>query len=111
MNKFLPALIMAASSSMWAQSQETWLSGGVSVLANGSIGDFVPPGAAAISGSSVRPGGNVGAGFKVRLSPLFGFRFDIREYITAKPNRSGLLFNQGGPLSQTEFSASFGVYF
>ena len=53
----------------------------------------------------------MGAGLKIRLSPLFGFRFDVREYITGKPNWNGLLFANGTPLSQTEISAGLGVYF
>jgi hypothetical protein len=75
------------------------------------LDDFALPRAAQMPGGSVRPGGNVGVGFKARLSPLFGFRMDVREYITAKPNWNGLLFNQSGLLTQTEISAGFGVYF
>jgi hypothetical protein len=75
------------------------------------LSDFVLPGSGGPQGGSVKPGGNVGAGVKIRLSPLFGFRVDVREYITAKPNWNSLLFNQGGPLYQTEISAGFGVYF
>jgi hypothetical protein len=76
------------------------------------ISDYVLPQSAGIPGSSVKPGGNVGAGLKIRLSPLFGFRFDVREYVNGKPNWSGLqLFNQKLPLSQTEISAGLGVYF
>lgn len=204
MKKYLPVLIMAASSALWAQSEEVWISGGASILASGNIGsptpggpasdvqlgsdfrvgirldyntaghighefqyaynrtnfvdntgtilpavgsagmanhqfgynflyyprpltegskirafaaggfhvsDFALPGSAGISGSSVRPGGNVGAGLKVRLSPLLGVRIDVREYITGKPNWNGLLFARGVPLSQTEISAGLGVYF
>lgn len=74
--------------------------------------DFVLPASAGPQqGSSVRPGGNLGAGVKVRISPLFAFRLDLREYVTGKPNWNGLLVNQTGPLYQTEISAGFGVYF
>jgi hypothetical protein len=204
MKKYLPVLIVIASSGLWGQSGELWLSGGGSSLANRNIGspssegqasdvqldsgfrlgfrysfnsggrigheiqygynrtnfidntgqirpdmgsagmaihqggynllyylhakkeeskvrtfatagfhlsDFVLPGSGGPQGSSVKPGGNVGAGVKVRISPLFGFRVDLREYITGKPNWNGLLFNQGGLLYQTEISAGFGVYF
>lgn len=204
MKKYLPVLMVVASSALSAQSGELWFSGGASILANRNIGspfpdgrtndvqlgngfrigfrfdfnsagrigheiqygynrtdfvdktgtirsdagsagmaihqggynllyylrarkeesmvrpfatagihfsDFVLPGSGGPQGGSVRPGGNLGAGVKVRISPLFGFRFDVREYITAKPNWNGLLFNQGGPLYQTEISAGFGVYF
>jgi hypothetical protein len=81
------------------------------VTAGFHLNDFALPRAAMMTGGSVRPGGTVGAGFKVRLSPLFGFRLDVRQYITTKPNWNDMLFNQKGPLSQTEVSAGFGVYF
>lgn len=201
---YLPIVFIAAAGTLWAQSEEAWLSGGASVLANKNIGspysegqtsdvqmssgfrvgirldynsaghighevqyaynrtnftdntgtilpeagsagmaihqfgynvlyyaratreeskvrgfatagfhlsDFVLPSSAGIAGSSVRPGGNVGGGLKIRLSPLFGFRFDVREYVTGKPNWNGLLVDRRGPLSQTEISAGLGVYF
>jgi hypothetical protein len=73
--------------------------------------DFELPGAEGPQGSSVKPGGNVGAGMKARISPLFAFRVDLREYITGKPGWNGLLFNRGGLLYQTEISAGFGVCF
>lgn len=73
--------------------------------------DFDLPGSAGLHGSSVKPGGNLGGGVKIRLSPLFGLRFDVREYFSGKPNWKGLLFNQGSLLYQTEISAGFGVYF
>jgi hypothetical protein len=203
MKKYVPILIVAASSALWGQSNEVWLNGGASLLASANIGsptrggdirdvklgsgfrvgvrfdynssghighefqyaynradfidntgkilpdvgsagmaihqfgynilyyqnaregskirafatggfhisDFVLPTAASISGSSVRRGGNVGAGVKIKLSPLFGFRFDVREYITGKPNWNGVLSARGVPLSQTEISAGLGVNF
>jgi hypothetical protein len=204
MTKCLPVLMVVASSALWAQSGELWLSGGASILANRNIGspssggqtsdvqlgdgfrlgfrfdfnsaghigheiqygynrtsfvdntgtirpdmssngmaihqggynllyyrrakeeskvrpfatagvhfsDFVLPGSGGPpQGGSVKTGGNVGAGVKVRISPLFGFRVDLREYITGKPNWKGLLVNQGGLLYQTEISAGFGVSF
>jgi hypothetical protein len=81
------------------------------VTAGFHLNDFALPRAAMMTGGSVRPGGNVGAGFKAKLSPLFGFRFDVRQNITTKPNWNNMLFNQKGPLSQTEVSAGIGVYF
>jgi hypothetical protein len=204
MQNYLPVLIIVASGTLWAQSQEAWISGGASILASGNIGsptpggdigdvqldngfrvgvrldyntsgnigheiqyaynrtnfvdntgnilpaagkagmaihqfgynflyyphvlsegsrirgfatagfhisDFVLPRMAGTPGSSVRPGGNAGGGVKIRLSPLFGFRFDVREYITGKPNWNGLLFARRVPQFQTEISAGLGVYF
>jgi hypothetical protein len=77
------------------------------------VSDFVLPGSGGPQGSSVKFGGNVGAGLKVRLSPLFNFRMDVREYLTGKPSWSELkVTHQGlGLLSQTELSAGFGVTF
>jgi hypothetical protein len=75
------------------------------------LSDFVLPGAGGPQGSSVRFGGNLGAGVKIRISPLFALRVDLREYITGKPNWSGLLVKQSGLLYQTEVSAGFGVCF
>jgi hypothetical protein len=75
------------------------------------VSDFALPGSALSPGSSYRAGGNLGAGVKVRLSPLFAVRLDVREYVTGKPNWNGLLVNQGAALFQTEISAGFGVYF
>ncbi|HXP86082.1 MAG TPA: outer membrane beta-barrel protein [Bryobacteraceae bacterium] len=76
------------------------------------LSDFVlPPSAGPQQGSSVRPGGNFGGGVKVKISPLFAVRVDVREYVNGKPDWSGLLVHQGGALFQTEVSAGFGVYF
>ncbi|MBV8846519.1 MAG: outer membrane beta-barrel protein [Bryobacterales bacterium] len=75
------------------------------------LSDFVLPGSGIPQGSSVKPGGNIGGGVKIRLSPLFAVRFDAREYLTGKPGWGGLLTNRGGLLYQTEISAAFGVLF
>lgn len=85
----------------------------VRLFATGGIqfSDFVLPGMATRQGSSVRFGFNYGVGAKVRISPLFGLRFDLRQYETGKPNWSGLLVNQSGLLHQTEASVGFGIYF
>lgn len=75
------------------------------------LSDFVLPGSGGPQGSSVKPGGNVGAGVKVRISPLFALRLDLREYIMGKPKWGDLLVNQRGLLYQTEISAGFGWNF
>jgi hypothetical protein len=53
----------------------------------------------------------VGGGVKVRISPLFAFRLDVRNYFAGKPDWNSLLFKQGGLLYQTEISAGVGVSF
>jgi opacity protein-like surface antigen len=74
--------------------------------------NFVPPGASATSGGgSTKFGFNYGAGVKVKVSSLFGVRFDLRQYQTGKPDFGGLLSNRSGLLRQTEVSAGFGVLF
>ena len=50
-------------------------------------------------------------GVKVRISPLFALRLDLREYLTGKPSWSQLAVKQNGLLSQTELSAGVGVTF
>lgn len=75
--------------------------------------DFVLPGSGGPQGSSVKFGGNFGGGVKVRLSPLFAFRADVREYMTGKPSWDQLAVTHSGIglLFQTELSAGFGVIF
>jgi hypothetical protein len=87
------------------QKVRTFVTGGV------HINDSVLPGSAAFTRTSIKPGFNVGAGVKVRISTLFALRFDLRQYETAKPNWGGVLANQGSLLHQTEASAGFGIYF
>lgn len=74
--------------------------------------NFVPPGSSATyGGGSTKFGFNGGAGVKVKVSSLFGIRFDVREYWSGKPDFGGTLSNQSGLLRQTEVSAGFGVLF
>src|SRR5580658_5144088 len=77
------------------------------------VDDYVLPYAATNRdfADSVRPGFNYGGGMKFKLSPLFGWRFDIRGYDTGKPNWSSLLYKQGGLLQQFEATAGFGCSF
>ena len=82
------------------------------VTAGVHFSDFVLPGSANPTGSSVKPGGNFGVGAKLRLSQLFGGRFDLREYVTGKPNWDSTLFRQGpSAMFQTEATAGIGVHF
>jgi len=69
--------------------------------------NFVPPGSSATQGGGqTKFGFNYGAGIKVKLTSLFGLRFDIRQYNTGKPFDLPLA---NGRLRQNEISASFGV--
>lgn len=71
--------------------------------------NYVPPGASATSGGgSNKFGFNYGGGVKMRLTSLFGLRFDLRQYTTPKPFDLPL---KSGWLRQTEVSAGFGVIF
>jgi opacity protein-like surface antigen len=81
------------------------------VTGGAHFSDFVLPGKATSQGSSVKAGFNYGIGVKVRLSTLFAFRLDVRQYETGKPNWSDLLVNQSGLLHQTEASAGLGIFF
>jgi hypothetical protein len=82
------------------------------VTAGIHLSDFVLPGSASLAGSSVKPGGNFGVGAKLRLSQLFGVRFDLREYVTGKPNWDSILFRQSpSAMFQTEATAGIGIHF
>jgi hypothetical protein len=73
--------------------------------------DFVLPYAATLHSDSFKFGVNYGGGMKFKISPLFGWRFDVRMYDTGKPNWSDLLKKQSGILNQVEASVGFGFYF
>lgn len=71
--------------------------------------NYVPPGSSATSGGGDNKFGfNYGGGVKVRVTSLFGVRFDVRQYTTPKPFDLPL---REGWLRQTEVSAGFGVLF
>lgn len=74
----------------------------------GHFSNFTPPGtSAAQGGGDLKFGVNYGGGIKVRVSPMFAIRFDIREYITKKPSFDVL--NVSGALRQLEISAGFSL--
>ena len=80
-------------------------------FATGGVGfaNYVPPGSSATSGGgSNKFGFNYGGGVKMRVTSLFGVRFDVRQYTTPKPFDLPL---KEGWLRQTEISAGFGVIF
>ena len=71
--------------------------------------NFVPPGSSATSGGgSTKFGLNYGGGVKVKLTTIWGLRFDVRRYETRKPFD---LFVKDGWLHQTEASAGVGILF
>ncbi len=66
---------------------------------------FVPPGASVSYGTQVTKYGiNYGGGLKVRLTDIWGIRFDARYYNMGKPFDFP---NQSGRLIQAEYSAGF----
>jgi len=72
--------------------------------------DFVPPGGSVNYGSQNKFGANFGAGVKVHVKGMWAVRFDIREYVSGKPNFNALGLTSGA-LWQTEVSAGVGVGF
>ncbi len=77
----------------------------------GGVGfaSFFPPGTSVYGGNGITKFGlNYGGGVKVKLSPIYGVRVDVRDYVTGKPfnftNVSGLLHN-------VEVSAGFSILF
>ena len=64
---------------------------------------FFPPGTSAYYGNQVTKYGiNYGGGIKVRVTDIWGFRFDVRFYNMGKPFDFP---NQSGRLIQQEYSA------
>jgi hypothetical protein len=63
---------------------------------------FFPPGSSAYYGNqTTKYGVNYGAGIKIKVSPMFGVRFDVRQYNMGQPFE---YYNQGR-LKQTAFTA------
>ncbi len=79
------------------------------VCAGGGFSSFFPPGSSAFAGNGItKVGFNYGGGVKVKVSPIFGIRVDLRDYVTAKPFD---LPNVNGLLHNIEASAGFAVLF
>ncbi|MDX2154553.1 MAG: outer membrane beta-barrel protein [Bryobacteraceae bacterium] len=77
------------------------------VTGGGHFSNFVPPGSsAAQGGGDTNFGFNYGGGIKVRVSPIFLIRFDVRQYQTGKPFD---LPGADGRLRQLEVSAGFSL--
>lgn len=70
---------------------------------------FFPPGASASYGNQITKFGiNYGGGIKVKVSPMFAIRFDVRQYNTGHPFE---FENRSGRLIQTAFTGGFGINF
>ncbi len=70
---------------------------------------FYPPGASPLSGNGVTKFGfNYGGGVKVRISPMYSVRFDVRDYWQGKPDFG---INPEGQLKILVVSAGFGLVF
>ncbi|MGH9719933.1 MAG: outer membrane beta-barrel protein [Bryobacteraceae bacterium] len=75
----------------------------------GHFTTFYPPGSSAGYGGGVTKFGiNYGGGFKVKVSPIFAIRLDLRDYYTGKPFD---LLDQNGRLHQVEVSGGVGIVF
>ena len=82
------------------------------VLAGAGFSSFSPrqEGILAAGAGETKVGYNYGGGVKVKLSPLFGVRFDVRDHVTGKPNFLDLP-NVSGKLHSVEFSAGVSLLF
>jgi hypothetical protein len=70
---------------------------------------FFPPGSSAYYGNQTTKFGiNYGGGIKVKVSPIFGIRFDVRQYNTGHPFEYS---NRSGRLLQTAFTGGFSINF
>ncbi len=76
------------------------------VTGGGHFNNFVPPGASVTEGSGVTKFGlNYGGGIKARVSSMFGVRFDVRQYLTGKPDFFATPQGPKGKLKQLEVAA------
>lgn len=79
------------------------------VCGGAGFSTFFPPGTSAFAGNGItKVNYNYGGGFKVRLSTIYGMRFDLRDYVTGKPFD---LPNVRGRLHNIEASAGIALFF
>jgi opacity protein-like surface antigen len=72
----------------------------------GHFSNFVPPGVSVTQGGGATKFGlNYGGGVKVRVTDMWGFRLDFRQYMTGKPFDLPLV---RGWMRQNELSAGIG---
>jgi len=77
------------------------------VTGGAHFSNFVPPGSSATSGGGdTKFGVNYGAGIKIRISPMFLIRLDVRDYLQGKPFD---IPGQSGRLHLLEVSAGFSL--
>lgn len=75
----------------------------------GHFSTFYPPGSSVQYGNgTTKFGVNYGGGIKVKVSPMFAIRVDLRDYYTMKPFD---LPDKKGGLHQIEASAGLSLYF
>jgi len=81
------------------------------VCGGGGFSTFYPPGTSAFSGNGITKFGyNYGGGVKVRLTPVYGMRLDVRDYVSGKPF-GDFLPNVRGMLHNVEVSAGVSILF
>ena len=79
--------------------------------------NYTPPGSSASGGGgSTKFGFSYGGGVKIKLTSLFGFRVDVRQATTPKPDFGPLfgvpnMFLKSGWMRLNEISAGVGVGF
>ena len=75
----------------------------------GHFSNFVFPGQSASYGQgSTKFGVNYGAGVKVRVTEIMGFRVDVKQYLTPKPFREEL--GGSGTLKHNEISVGLALF-
>ncbi len=81
------------------------------VCAGGGFSSFFPPGTSAFSGNGfTKFSYNYGGGVKVKLSPIYGVRLDVRDYVSGKPFGDFIPSVQGR-LHNLEVSAGIAILF
>jgi opacity protein-like surface antigen len=75
--------------------------------------NYVPPGSSAAGGGGqTKFGLSYGGGVKIKVTSLFGFRVDVRQATTPKPDFGGaLIYLRSGWIKLNEISAGVGVGF
>jgi opacity protein-like surface antigen len=79
------------------------------ITGGAGVSVFNPPGVSSFSGyGDNKFGYNYGAGLKFKVTESYGFRLDVRDYVTGKPFD---LPDNSGRLHNLEFSAGFSLLF